>query len=169
MVVRRWVAVWRQNGFAHELAHGGQQGSVLGLLAIFLSVLLLLLAFAADLLRWQVAGHALQSAVDAAALAGAQEVWVRREVDASGKVWSEVTHLNVDEARQKATAVLDQNLSRIQSMVGTLTIVQKEVLPDQVQMKVRVRVVAVPTAYLITRFGLVPPQIERWAEAEPTI
>ncbi len=138
-------------------------------MAVVLPVLLLLLVLAADVVRWQQISLAVQTATDAAALAGAQEVWVHREIDAGGGVWSQTLYLNEDSARQQAQDVLLRNLRRIEARIGSVTIVRTAAHIDAPNMTVRVEASVTPGAFLAGRFGLVPPQISRVAEARPVL
>lgn len=143
-------------------------GAVLAWMTVFLPALLALLVLAAEVLNWQALAHELQTAADAAALAGAQEVFVRQEVDSVGQVWSEQVYLNEQAAHQQASAVLDANLRRVMDR-GLLTVSDREIEVDPNSLEVRVAVTGQVRALLADRFGIRPSVIRRQGTASPAV
>lgn len=143
-------------------------GAVLAWMTIFLPALLALAVLAAEVLNWQALAHELQTAADAAALAGAQEVFVRQEVDSFGQVWSEQVYLNEQAAQQQASAVLDANLQRVMDR-GLLTVTDREIAVDSDTLEVRVAVTGQVRVLLADRFGIRPSVIRRQAAASPVV
>lgn len=134
--------------------------------AATMPLLITLAVLAAEVLNWQVIAHELQTAVDAAALAGAHEVWVRQEVDSTGQVWSETLYLNEEEARHHALAVLAANLERVSRLVA---VTEERVDIDAAEMVVAVTVEGRFRTLFAGRFQLWPGTITRTGAASPVV
>lgn len=144
-----------------------ERGAALIWALVVIPVLLLLLVLAADIMQWQALSHELQTAVDAAALAGAQEVWIRQEIDAAGVVYSQELFLNEEEARRQAQQVLDANLSKLNPEQFQPT--AKVIEVDSEALTVRVTVQGDVKPLLAHRLGLLSPVLSRTGTAEPAL
>lgn len=134
---------------------------------VAIPVLLLLLVLAADIMQWEALAHELQTAVDAAALAGAQEVWIRQEIDAAGVVYSQELFLNEEEAERQAQIVLDENLSKLNPEQVQVT--AKVIEVDSEALTVRVTVQGNVKPLLAHRLGILSPVLSRTGTAEPAV
>lgn len=91
----------------------GEQGAVLVFAAVGMAVFVVISALVLDFGRMWVYSSQLQSAADAAALAGASVIKCRLEVDALGTVYSAQYEMDPAEAKAEAQRVLDFNLARM--------------------------------------------------------
>jgi len=144
-----------------------ERGAALIWALVAIPVLLLLLVLAADIMQWEALAHELQTAVDAAALAGAQEVWIRQEIDAAGVVYSQELFLNEEEAERQAQIVLDENLSKLNPEQVQVT--AKVIEVDSEALTVRVTVQGNVKPLLAHRLGILSPVLSRTGTAEPAV
>ncbi|MGB9880710.1 MAG: pilus assembly protein TadG-related protein [Anaerolineae bacterium] len=95
--------------------------------ALVLGIGLFVVACLVDLGRALVCLAGLQSAADAAALAGASAVYVRVEVDGRGRVYDQEAYLDEDEATSRAMSVLNLNIDDMVRGVDDISVKRKEV------------------------------------------
>lgn len=100
-------------------------GAVQVLAAVGLTLLLAMAALVLDYARYWVYSAQLQTAADAAALAGATQMWVTQEVDGLGNVYSSNVWIDQFEAEREAMKVLDENLQLMDLTRQGLTVVSK--------------------------------------------
>lgn len=136
--------------------------------AAVLPAIMGLLVLSAEVFNWYAVSHELQTAVDAAALAGAREVYIRQEVDAAGEVWTEQVYMDAGSAREKAAELLSANLARVTS-AGLLSVTDQQIDVDPDGLTVRVEVTAQVRMLLADRFGLRPASIVRMGTATPVL
>ncbi|MEM3486640.1 MAG: pilus assembly protein TadG-related protein [Candidatus Methanomethyliaceae archaeon] len=90
----------------------GEKGAIAVSFLVSATLLLLILVLIIDFgILWNYNAE-LERAVDAAALAGASEVYVSRQVDGLGTVYWQNIYLDGARARQTAQSTLDQNLAK---------------------------------------------------------
>lgn len=141
--------------------------------AVSTPIMLLILILMVDILRWRVHAQELQSAVDAGALAGGQELYLEQWIDDKGNVYFARLYIDEQKAIQKALEVLDENLNRMRPGPSTFIVSERqaEVItpnPDDPSYQVvRVTASIQVNPLLADRIGLVPPEITRSADARP--
>lgn len=127
----RRVLLHRLERLRHDEAGAMQAIAAAGLL-----VLLVIAALLLDYGRFWIYSTQLQTSVDAAALAGASQMWVTQEVDGLGTVYSSTVFIDQFQAEQEARRVLDDNLQNMELARQGLTVVSKDVMVNGPQVTV---------------------------------
>lgn len=143
-----------------------EAGAIQVVTAAGLLVLLVIAALLLDYGRFWIYSAQLQTAVDAAALAGASQMWVVQEVDGLGTVYSSEVFIDQFQAEQEARRVLDDNIQNMELARQGLTVVTKDVTVNGPQ--VTVTAVVEAKGLIVGMFGgdFDKSRIRRTATAE---
>lgn len=119
-----------------ERARSDERGAAGVLAAAGMALLFVIAALVLDYARYWIYSAQLQTAADAAALAGASQMWVTQEVDGLGTVYSSEVFIDQFQAEQEARRVLDDNLQNMELARQGLTVISKDVTVNGPQVTV---------------------------------